>query len=75
MRLNLKKHSQDIASIMTLKNELKKDPKYKKWDKLLERVLDVYEHTEIELTLSGECILELDKSRRDAINERDFVIS
>ncbi len=75
MKINLKNHSKDLLQLLKLKKDLISNPELKKYSKLIGKVIQLHEEIEVDTELSGECILELDKARQEAIEERNHMLS
>ncbi len=75
MKINLKNHSKDLLQLLKLKKDLISNPELKKYSKLIGKVIRLHEEIEVDTELSGECILELDKPRQEAIEERNHMLS
>lgn len=76
MEVNLKDVSKQILELKHLKKQLLQqnaDPK--KSSKLIDKIVSFYEEVESDLELCGESIIEIDKPRLEAIEERNKMLS
>lgn len=71
MKANLKKHCQDKETLKYIQTVLRDQPVTKGLGNKLEKIIRFYEEIETDLELGGECIIELDKPRMEAIEERN----
>jgi hypothetical protein len=76
MEVNLKDVSKQILELKHLKKQLLQqnaDPK--KSSRLIDKIVLFYEEVESDLELCGESIIETDKPRLEAIEERNKMLS
>jgi hypothetical protein len=76
MEVNLKDVSKQILELKHLKKQLLQqnaDPK--KSSRLIDKIVLFYEEVESDLELCGESIIEIDKPRLEAIEERNKMLS
>ena len=76
MEVNLKDVSKQILELKHLKKQLLQqnaDPK--KSSKLIDKIVLFYEEVESDLELCGESIIEINKPRLEAIEERNKMLS
>jgi len=76
MEVNLKDISKQILELKHLKKQLLQqnaDPK--KSSRLIDKIVLFYEEVESDLELCGESIIETDKPRLEAIEERNKMLS
>lgn len=72
MKINLKKLVQDKEMLKAVQAEMRdmQGPQLA-FSKKLNKIIDFYSEIELDLELGGESIIELDKPRLDAIEERN----
>lgn len=75
MQINLKEHSRDRETLKYVQSVLRQAPVTKGLANKLGKIIDFYESIELDLELSGECIMELDTDRLKAIEERNKMLS
>ena len=76
MEVNLKDVSKQILELKHLKKQLLQqnaDPK--KSSRLIDKIVLFYEEVESDLELCGESIIEINKPRLEAIEERNKMLS
>ena len=71
MKINLKRHMQDKESLKYIQSVLRDQSATKGLAYKLEKVIRFYEEVETDLEIGGESIIELDKPRLEAIEERN----
>ena len=76
MKINLKNLSRDTASLKYIQGLINNmDGNQRMWARRLDKIIRFQEEIERDLEMSGECIIELDKSRLESIAERDKMIN
>lgn len=71
MKVNLKRHALEKEALKYVQNKLSEQAITKPLASRLAKTIRLLEEIETDLELGGECIIELDKSRLDAVAERD----
>ena len=71
MRVNLKQYSKDTYVLKYVEKILGEHPTTKGLSKKMAKIIKERSEIELDLELGGECIIELDKPRLEAIEERD----
>lgn len=71
MKINLKELAEDVYRLKYIQKILGENQETKTLSRKLNRVLRLMEEIEVDLEMCGESITELDKSRTEAIQERD----
>lgn len=74
MKVNLKKHCQDKETLKHIQRVLRDQLVTKGLGNKLEKIIRFYEEVETDLELGGESIVELDKPRLEAIEERNKML-
>jgi hypothetical protein len=74
MKVNLKKFAQDKYWLENIQRTLLGDTSTKAIGRKLKGLIDLVSEIETDLELGGESIVELDKPRLDAIEERNKML-
>jgi hypothetical protein len=75
MRINLKKLALEIEILNKLYFTLTEDYKTRPMASKLKKTINFLQEIERDLEMAGESIIELDKSRLDAIEEKNSLIT
>lgn len=75
MKINLKKFALDKEATKFVQKRLYEQDSTRGLANKLKNVIKFLEEVETDLELGGECIVELDKSRLDAIKERNKMLT
>jgi hypothetical protein len=70
-KVNLKKISEQKDALVFINRKMKSDPEMRRFNKKIVELTRFLEDIESDLELSGECIIELDMPRMEAIEERN----
>jgi hypothetical protein len=71
MEVNLKEHARDIEILKHVEKLLSERSETKGVSRQVRRIYLFMQEVETDLELGGECIVELDKPRLEAIEERN----
>lgn len=74
MNINLKDYTKDTHTLKYIEKILAEQPVTKGLSRKLSKIIKERSEIELDLELGGECIIELDKPRLEAIQERDKMI-
>jgi hypothetical protein len=75
MHINLKEHHQDKETLKYIQSVLRNTSSTVSLANKLEKIIKFYDETETDLELAGESIVELDKPRLKAIEEKNKFIN
>lgn len=71
MKVNLKRYALEKEALKFVQTKLSEQSSTKPLANRLAKTIRFLEEIETDLELGGECIIELDKARLDAVAERD----
>jgi hypothetical protein len=71
MKVNLKQYAKDTYVLKHVEKVLGETPATKGLSRKIAKIIKDRDEVELDLELGGECIIELDKPRLEAIEERD----
>ena len=71
MKVNLKQYAKDTYVLKHVEKVLGETPANKGLSRKIAKIIKDRDEVELDLELGGECIIELDKPRLEAIEERD----
>lgn len=71
MKVNLKQYAKDTYVLKHVEKVLGETPTTKGLSRKIAKIIKDRDEVELDLELGGECIIELDKPRLEAIEERD----
>lgn len=71
MEVNLKNHVKDTHVLKHVEKLLANDSMTRGLSRKISKIIKEREEIEVDLELCGECIVELDKPRLEAIEEKD----
>lgn len=75
MKINLKGFTKDKETLKYTQSVMRNHSLLKPMSKKLDKLLRLLENIESDLELSGESIIELDKERLEAIEERNKMLN
>ncbi len=75
MKVNLKKFAQDKEALKYVHKRLHEQTAFRPLASKLNKILKFMEEVETDLELGGECIIDLDKDRTSAIEERNKMLA
>ena len=74
MKVNLKVLCKEKETLKHIASQMREVTALKAYARKLEKVIDFYDDVERDLEMGGECIVELDMPRLEAIEERDKML-
>ena len=75
MKLNLKKFAQDKAALKFVHKRLHEQREFRPLASKLNKIINFMDEIETDLELGGECIIDLDKDRMAAVEERNKMLA